>query len=165
MAHQSSTDRLYLAQTLCQALARAGTPVQLRGIRQEAYETKYILSPGSGQNQQNILQQAKLIKSTIHRRGTRVRRDGADVLVIVTHDFELLVILNYLIPLFVPSLVVLNVAAIERGLRIAFNAAPDVLSAVIFVAAVILLDACLVKLLPGIMRRSRAVADREKIEH
>ncbi len=164
MAHQSSTDRLHLAQTLCQALARAGTPVQLRGIRQEAYETHYVLSPGSGQNQQNILQQAHLIKNTINKRGTRVRREGADVLVSVTHDFELLVILNYLIPLFVPSLVVLNVAAVERGLRIAFNAAPDVLSSVIFMAAVILLDACLVKLVPGIMRRSRAVADREKVE-
>ncbi len=165
MTHHTSTERLQLAHTLCQALAQAGTPVQLRGIREEAYEIHYVLSPGSGRTVDHILQQTALIKQTVDRRGTRVKRDEGDVVVSVTHDFELFLILNYLVPLFVPSLLVLNVAAIERTLRILFNAAPDGTAALIFVLAVLLLDACLANILPGIIRRSRGTADREKAEH
>jgi hypothetical protein len=120
-----------------------------------------VLSPGSGQTAAAILQQTALIKRTINRRGTHVRRAENDVQVSVTHDFELFLILNYLVPLCVPSLLVLNIAMLERSLRILFNAAPDVISYVIFIAAVIVLDVALAKWVPGIMRRSRGAADRE----
>ena len=162
MTQKSGLNHLHVAETICQTLAQAGTPVQLRGIRQEAYETHFVLSPGSGQNQQTILRQAALIKRTVNRRGTRVRRRDDDVLVIVTHDFELLVVLTFLVPLCVPSLLVLNIAAVERGLRILFGAAPDVLSAAVFTVAVIVLDACLAYWVPGLLRRSRATVDRKK---
>ncbi len=160
MTRNLGAERLHLAQTLCRTLAEAGTPVQLRGIRQEAYETHYVLSPGSGLSVQHILAQARLIKRTINRRHTRIQRENDDVLVIVAHDFELLVILKYLIPLCVPSLLVLNIAAVDRGLALLFNGAPDALSALIFVLAVILLDACLITQVPQIWRRSRATVDR-----
>jgi hypothetical protein len=160
MTRNLGADRLHLAQTLCRALAEAGTPVQLRGIRQEAYETHYVLSPGSGLSVQNILAQACLIKRTVNQRHTRVRREDDDILVVVTHDFELMVILNYLIPLCVPSLLVINVAALDRGLRLLFNGAPDVLGAVIFVLAVVVLDVCLATQVPHLRRRSRAPIDR-----
>lgn len=165
MTHNLGADRLHLAQTLCRTLAEAGTPVQLRGIRQEAYETHYVLSPGSGLSVQSILAQARLIKRTVNRRHTHVRRENDDVLVVVTHDFELMVILNYLIPLCVPSLLVINVAALDRCLRLLFNGAPDALGALIFVLAVVLLDACLVTQVPRLRRRSRAVVDRNDRKH
>src|SRR5512141_2252364 len=104
MVRNLKAERLSLADTVCQTLAKAGTPVQLRGIRQETYETHYVLSPGSGLSVPDVLAQAPLIKRTINQRFTRVRRDNNDVLVSVMRDFELMLILNYLIPLFVPSL-------------------------------------------------------------
>lgn len=160
MTRNLGVDRLHLAQTLCRTLLEAGTPVQLRGIRQEGYETHYVLSPGGGVSAQHILAQGRLIKRTINQRHTRLRRENEDVLVIVTHDFELMMILNYLVPLCVPSLLVLNIAALDRGLKLLFNSSPDALGALIFVLAVVLLDACLVSRVPHVMRRSRAVPDR-----
>ncbi len=161
MTRNSRTERLHLAHAICQALVQAGTPVQLRGIRLGACETCYVLSPSSGQTVQNIMRRASLIKRTVDKRGTRVRREQDDVLVFVTHDMELLLILNYLVPLCAPSLLVLNIALIQRGLQILFNAAPDVVSYVIFIVAVVVLDGVLAYWLPGIVRRARAVGDGE----
>ncbi len=160
MMRNLKADRLSLADTVCQALAKAGTPVQLRGIRQETFETHYVLSPGSGLSVTDILAQAQLIKRTVDQRFTRVRRDNGDVLVIVMRDFELMLILNYLIPLFVPSLLVVNVAAIDRGLNLLFQTAADPLGALIWVVAVVVLDVCLASQVPQIRRRARVVAEQ-----